>query len=239
VILKTDFKRTGAGPKACRIENLNQGLEAYRSVGGGDVVLEEWIPGTDRDVYFCLQAYDANSERLGSLSGRKIRQWPPLVGGTASAEPVDLPELEEATTRFFRAVRYRGLGSMEYKFDARDRAFYAIEPTVGRTDFQSGLAPANGVNLPLCVFRDMAGIAQKPMRRRFAVKWVNTVGDTRAAWHYMEKGELTRGAWRKSLAGPKVTTLFSMDDPGPWVSDRFRRILGRLKRLRNKEGDSS
>ena len=46
-----------------------------------------------------------------------------------------------------------------------------------------------------------------------------------------KKGELTRAEWKKSLAGPRVTTLFAMDDPGPWVSDLFRRLVGRLKRM--------
>lgn len=234
LVMKTTIKRMGPSPKAVILEDINQAVAAYREQGEGEMILEEWIPGTDRDVFFCLQAYGGDMDLLASFSGRKVRQWPPLVGGTASAEPVDLPELEEMTTRFFKSVRYRGMGSMEYKHDPRNGRYYAIEPTVGRTDFQSGIAPANGVNIPLAVFSDMVGAAQKPGRRRGEVKWRDPVGDTRSALHYVERGELTRKEWMKSLAGPCVSTLFAWDDPAPWVSDLFRRGVGRLKRLLNR-----
>ena len=73
--------------------------------------------------------------------------------------------------------------------------------------------------------------AQKPGRRRGYVKWRDPVGDTRSALHYLEQGALTRKEWMKSLTGPCVSTLFAWDDPGPWVSDLFRRGVGRLKRF--------
>ena len=234
VVMKSVVKETGPGPKAVVVEGVDEAVCAYRDQGEGEVILEEWIPGTDNDVYFCLQGYDSYSNLLASFTGRKIRQWPPLVGGTASAEPADLPELEETTTGFFRAVGYKGLCSMEYKYDSRDSRFYAIEPTVGRTDYQSGIAPANNVNIALAVFTDMAGTAFKPGKNRGYVKWVDKVGDYRSAMHYIKSGELTRAGWRKSLSGPKVSTLFAIDDPGPWASDFFRRGMGRVNRFFKK-----
>ena len=97
VVMKSTLKRM-EGAKAVVVEKIKQGVSAYREQGEGEVILEEWIPGKDGDVYFCLQAYSENSEPLASFTGRKIRQWPPLIGGTASAEPADVPELEETTT---------------------------------------------------------------------------------------------------------------------------------------------
>lgn len=229
VVMKSTLKKM-EGVKAVVVEDVNQGVAAYREQGEGEVILEEWIPGGDGDVYFCLQAYSKSSELLASFVGRKIRQWPPLIGGTASAEPVDVPELEETTTRFFKAVKFQGICSMEYKFDARDGQYYFIEPTVGRTDYQSGIATANGVNIPFLTFADIAGEAVKKPKPWRGMKWVDPVADERAAMHYMERGELTRSEWKSSLRGPRMSTLYAFDDPGPWVSDVFRRIVGRLKR---------
>jgi predicted ATP-grasp superfamily ATP-dependent carboligase len=159
------------------------------------------------------------------------------VGGTASAEPAKAPEVEEAATRLFQHVGFQGIGSMEYKYDERDGRYYAIEPTVGRTDFQSGIAPANGINIPLAAFGEMAGVTVKAVRPRRPVKWVNTLADTLSAQHYMAQGLLTPKAWRKSLAGPRVSALFALDDPAPWVSNLFRRALNRMKRVfSRKEG---
>jgi predicted ATP-grasp superfamily ATP-dependent carboligase len=237
LVMKSPLKKMGPAAKAARVENREDALAAYREQGAGEVILEEWIPGKDCDVYFCLQAYSADSELLASFVGRKIRQWPPLVGGTAAAEPADLPELEGVTTGFFKAVKYQGIGSMEFKFDPRDGKYYAIEPTVGRTDFQSGIAPANGINIPMAFFCDIAGVPYKAGRARRPVKWMDPDNDGNAAEHYIKLGELTPREWKQSLSGPCVSTLFAIDDPGPWVSDLFRRLVARLKRLfKGKEG---
>ena len=237
VVMKPLFKRAGGAGKAVRVEDPARAGETYEAFGGGEVILEEWIPGGDGEVYFCLVAFGEEGECLGTFMGRKIRQWPPLTGGTASAEPAKLPGLEAETVRFFRAVGYRGLGSMEYKRDPRDGRFLAIEPTVGRTDFQSGIATANGVNLPLALFGNMAGVAvQTPRPCRRPVKWRETTADYRAASLAMARGALTRKAWRRSLAGPCVSALFSLDDPGPWAVDLFRRARGRALRLFRRGG---
>jgi predicted ATP-grasp superfamily ATP-dependent carboligase len=236
LVMKSPLKKMGPAAKAARAENREEAMKAYADQGEGEVILEEWIPGKDSDVYFCLQAYSPDSELLASFVGRKIRQWPTLVGGTAAAEPADLPELESVTTGFFKAVKYQGIGSMEYKYDRRDKKYYAIEPTVGRTDFQSGIAPANGVNIPLAMFCEMAGESYKARRTFRPVKWVDRDNDANAAEYYIEQGELTPREWKRSLSGPCVDTLFAIDDPGPWVSDIFRRLVGRLKRLFSRNG---
>lgn len=235
VVMKTTLKKMDV-PKACLMEYEQEALDLYCKHGEGEVILEEWIPGGDGNVVFCLQAYDDKSELLASFTGRKIRQWPPLIGGTASAEPVEIRRVEEVTTAFFKQVGYKGIGSMEFKYDERNDTYYAIEPTVGRTDFQSGIAPANGVNIPLIAFGDMAGAEVRGGRRRGAVKWVHPLGDTLSARYYMERGELTTREWKRSLAGPRVSTLFAIDDPGPWVSDVFRRLVGRMRRMFRREG---
>ncbi|HEX3653477.1 MAG TPA: hypothetical protein VHU18_11715 [Rhizomicrobium sp.] len=118
-----------------------------------ELIVQEWIEGADSDVYFCLQ-YRGSESPSCSFVGRKICQWPPLVGGTASCIPA--PEaaaaLISATDKFFEAVGFFGIGSMEFKRDRRDGQFYAVEPTVGRTDYQEEIATLNGVNIPFAAY---------------------------------------------------------------------------------------
>ena len=138
--------------KAYRVHNAAEAVELIRSVLPvmADVVVQEWIEGPDSNIYFCLQYLDRQGQVTGSFTGRKIRSWPPQVGGTAScvAAPEVHAELSAMTTRFFQAAGVIGMASMEYKRDARSGEFRMVEPTIGRTDYQEEVATLNGVNLP-------------------------------------------------------------------------------------------
>jgi D-aspartate ligase len=69
-------------------------------------------------------------------------------------------ELEPLTSAFFDAVQFTGIGSMEFKRDARTGRMVMIEPTVGRTDWQEEIATLNGVNIPLAAYLDALGAPQ-------------------------------------------------------------------------------
>src|SRR5262249_33881413 len=94
-----------------------------------DMVVQEWIDGEDSDVYFCLQYVGDGGVAVASFPGRKIRSWPPKIGGTASCTAAwdDEEALSRATSEFFAQVGFTGMGSMEYKRDRRDGKFYMIE----------------------------------------------------------------------------------------------------------------
>jgi len=142
--------------KACRAENVEDADALLRGILAvmADVVVQEWIEGPDANIYFCLQYVGSQGQIGASFTGRKIRSWPPQVGGTASCAPA--PEVHEElsamTRRFFQAVGVIGMASMEYKRDARTGEFRMVEPTIGRTDYQEEVATLNGVNLPYAAY---------------------------------------------------------------------------------------
>src|SRR5262249_12115481 len=129
---------------------------------------QEWIEGGDDSIYFCLQ-YRGRDAAVVSFTGRKLRSWPPRIGGTASC--VSAPEyrdaLERMTDEFFSAVGFIGMCSIEFKRDTRTGQFLMIEPTVGRTDFQEEVATLNGVNIPVAAYRyesDLPTTGSRPAR---------------------------------------------------------------------------
>ncbi|MEO8780048.1 MAG: FAD-dependent oxidoreductase [Rhodanobacter sp.] len=138
--------------KAYRVESAAEGVELIRRILPvmADVVVQEWIEGADSNIYFCLQYLARQGHVAASFTGRKIRSWPPQVGGTAScvAAPEAHAELSAMTAKFFQAAGVIGMASMEYKRDSRSGEFRMVEPTVGRTDYQEEVATLNGVNLP-------------------------------------------------------------------------------------------
>lgn len=142
--------------KAYRVANEHEVIALFHELSSvlPDLVLQQWLKGEDADIFFCLQYVGEDGQTVASFSGRKIRSWPPAVGGTASctAAPEAHAELDRLTTDFFRAVGFRGMGSMEYKLDRSSNQFLMVEPTVGRTDFQEEVATLNGVNIPFAAY---------------------------------------------------------------------------------------
>lgn len=124
------------------------------------LIVQEWVEGADSELYFTLFACDRNSRVLGLFTGRKVVCSPPALGNTALciAAPEAADELTMQTRQFIARTAYAGLGSLEFKRDARTGRFLIIEPTVGRTDWQEEVATLCGVNLPLRAYYYEIGV---------------------------------------------------------------------------------
>lgn len=191
-----------------------------------DLIAQEWIEGSDSDIYFCLVYLADNGDLISSFVGRKLRSWPPRVGGTASCVSAreHHDELTACTLAFFRQVGFVGMGSMEYKRDTRDGCFYMIEPTVGRTDFQEEVATVNGVNLPLAAYCHEANIPCPPCDYTIdPIIWREPIVDRWSAETQPEH----LPPWGQKLAD----AYWRSDDPGPWIALTWRRLIGKIQAI--------
>jgi D-aspartate ligase len=134
-------------------------LEAQRAAArmlssAQGVIVQQWIDGADSDICFSLFCCDRHGKLAGLFIGRKLLCSPPAIGSTAVcvAAPEVAAELTAATREFIARVGFRGLGSLEFKFDHSIGRFQIIEPTVGRTDWQEEIATLCGINLPLIAY---------------------------------------------------------------------------------------
>lgn len=237
-IIKPEFRTTAfaqaAAQKAYRADNARGLICFYRSFCHVDprAIVQEWIPGGDGDVFFCLQYYDSKSTPLVSFTGRKIRQWPPLCGGTASCEPVDCPEIEKLSTRFFTTIGFRGFCSMEFKKNSDTGEFLIVEPTVGRTDWQSDISTINGIPIPYIGYRDIVGLTPRIFTQtRMAYKWVRWFADKQSAEHYRKKGELSIIQRLNSIRPPVAGAVWCWDDPTPFLISVLRRVKRKFAKL--------
>jgi predicted ATP-grasp superfamily ATP-dependent carboligase len=193
------------------------------SANGDRIIAQEWIPGTDSDIYFCFTYFGQDGRAKGVFVGRKIRQFPSGTGIASEVEPCyDLATREE-TLNVFGSVRYRGFGSTEFKRSAVDGGYYLIEFTVGRTDYDVGCAMANGVDLPFIGYCDMVGIptvGDHPPPKKTA-RWVDFVRNVKAIRQESRKRGLGH-LWAltevaRSLSPQCTYTLFAADDLKPSV----------------------
>jgi predicted ATP-grasp superfamily ATP-dependent carboligase len=185
------------------------------------IVVQEWIEGADSEIYFCLQ-YRGARGTVASFSGRKLSIWPPDVGVTASctAAPEVHAILHPLTEAFFEAVAFEGMGSMEFKRDARSGRFLMIEPTVGRVDWQEEIATLNGVNIPLAAYRHELGLDPERTRETGPAVW-------RDAWMHWKSSRL-HGLPPELSRAAKVSRIYGaywrLNDPMPALF----RVLGGL-----------
>ena len=204
--------------KAYRIEEAAAAEALYREVGQCAVmIVQEWIEGGDDAIYFCLQFRSRDGRAVASFCGRKLRSWPPRIGGTASClgAPEATAELAALTDGFFAATGFFGLGSMEYKKDTRTGRFMMIEPTVGRTDFQEEVATLNGVNVPLAAYCWESGVALPPA----------AAPGRPAGWSVANIDRWSRELQPDNAGGfPAGVRNFDAvrrwDDPVPWLCER-------------------
>jgi D-aspartate ligase len=215
--------------KAYKVTSTGELARLYHEIHPvtADMVVQEWIEGADSDIYFCLQYVGADGEPVSSFAGRKIRSWPPRIGGTASCTAAweDAAELKDMTSLFFRQVGFTGMGSMEYKRDVRDGRFYMVEPTVGRTDFQEEVAALNGVNIPYAAYCYELGLAPAAETRAAVPRiWRDPLSDR---WSF-EEGDGIADARSQSHA--VWDAYWRWNDPLPWIDFTWNRVAAKLGR---------
>ena len=210
--------------KAYRAETVEEAEELIRRILPvmDDVVVQEWTEGPDSNIHFCLQYLDRQGRVSASFTGRKIRSWPPQVGGTASCMPAPdaHEELSAMTARFFQNANVIGMAGMEYKRDARSGEFRMVEPTIGRTDYQAEVATLNGVNLPYAAYC-----------AELEIPWNVSGAKMRSlAWHVRSDDERSAAAQhqhpRQGLEGVDGIrdALWRWNDPAPFLIKGVKRI---------------
>jgi len=218
--------------KAYRVDHLEQGrqlVEQMLSINP-DIIVQEWIEGRDSDLYFCLQYRPRAGGQAVSFVGRKLRSWPPQVGGTASCTIAgDATCLVDGTDAFFQHAGIWGLVSMEYKRHPDTGEYVVVEPTVGRTDFQEEVATLHGINLPLAAYYDALDMPLSSSHSSGPpVIWTERMGASRSA-------EATGEASAARIPGAKtMDALHRWRDPWPAGAALIDRIGRRVLALRQR-----
>jgi predicted ATP-grasp superfamily ATP-dependent carboligase len=195
------------------------------------LVLQEYIPGGDDAIFFCLQYRPrlADSPPI-SFVGRKLVLWPPGTGASVVCTGVDedvRAHLEATTSAFFDAVGVIGFCSIEYKRDTSSGLFYMIEPTVGRLDQLEEVAAINGVNLPYAGYCDAFGLAIDSLRPGRAQR---LLVDSERLRYARQAARASRTPLADFPRWRGVDTHFRWHDPLPALDRLWRLVRGRLGR---------
>jgi len=107
-----------------------------------------------------------------------------------------------------------------------------MEPTVGRTNFQSEIAVLNGVNIPSIAYHDLIKQTYHLVVAPSApVKLINGVKEIRSAFMYWRTGELELARWLKERSGRKKYMTFRLNDLGPFIASGQSAVWAIVKKL--------
>lgn len=226
---RRDHAYTARFRKAYKVDDAREATVLCKEILPvlSDLILQEWIEGEDSDIFFCLQYVGGDGTSVASFTGRKIRSWPPRLGGTAScAAALEAHvELDRLTSDFFRATGFVGMGSMEYKRERGSGRYLMVEPTVGRTDYQEEVATLNGVNIPFAAYCHEAGLPVPHSSAIDGVLWCHKTIDRWSA--EMQGQDWGRGDLDRGRAADAYWRFY---DPMPWLHMKGQTLFNRVKR---------
>ena len=196
----------------------------------GEIVFQEYIEGDDGELWCFDGVADEHGRVIASHTGRKHRCFPPLTGDSSYIELAHDARLDTLGRDIARAAGLKGIFNMDFKRDARTGRFCLLEINA-RCNLWLYIGARNGINLAK-IYYDylMEGRMPQPARHRSRFRWIDFKLDRAAYRALAADGRLTLGRWIRSLAAPKVYSVFAWRDPMPWIGALFSRVRGRLMR---------
>ena len=226
--------------KVIVVENKEQLHRWYAKVSAVDprVVLQDFIPGADSDLYYTCGFFNKAGEPEAIFAGRKLRLTPIHFGSASFVESIRDKSLVQATTDLLTPLGYRGLFGVEFKQDSRDGIFKIIEVNV-RFGLWDGLARRCGIDLAYLAYSREAGLPYTVNPDyHTGVKWLCFHRDLDAFLDYRKEGLLGFWSWIRSFFGETEHAVFAWDDPlpalveiGNIIREKGNALLSRLKRV--------
>ncbi len=217
--------------KAYKLDSSSELLATYDRVArwGDRLIVQEWIPGEDRELFGCSAYLDRESRPLATFVSRKERQWPLGVGNCTLGVECRNDEVLNVALRLFEGAQFHGLANLEMKRHATTGQYLIVEPNVGRPVSRSPIAEQGGVEMLYTAYCDAAGLPLPESRTQHygRAKWTFVRYDVRAALAERRRGRLSAREWLRSLRGCRWDATISVSDPLPALAD-FRGGFARL-----------
>ena len=210
-------------------EEVRAVLDAARNADALPILFQEVIPGRGADWFFHGYS-NAESVCVASFTGRKYRSYPPHAGRTAYCRSEENEELRATAEHLIRAISYRGIMDLDWRFDVRDGRYKLLDfnPRIG-AQFRL-FENANGIDVVRAMHLDLTGrhVLPAPTRQRsFMVEDL----DLGALAAYRRAGETDFATWLDDARGASEFGWFARDDLLPFCA----MVLGQVRNLAAKK----
>ncbi len=211
-------KRTGKRMVIVRTEReLLEHYDAMEDRENPNLMFQEYIPGNDDTIWMFNGYFNECSECLVGFTGKKIRQSPVYTGSTSLGICLGNESVEKTTKDFMKAIGYRGIVDIGYRYDARDGLYKVLDvnPRIGGT-FRLFVAE-NGMDVARALYLDLTGQSIVPAVVRHGRKWIVEDCDLVSFLRYRRDGKLTIKEWVRSFRGIEEAAFFALDDLLPFL----------------------
>jgi predicted ATP-grasp superfamily ATP-dependent carboligase len=183
-----------------------------------NVMLQEYVPGAPETVWMFNGYFDAQSECRVGFTGKKIRQSPPYTGATTLGVCLPNATVYDTTVRFMRAIGYRGILDIGYRFDSRDGQYKLLDvnPRIGGT-FRL-FVDEHGIDVLRALHLDLTGREVPANSSPDGRRWVVEPLDVASAVIYARRRDITLGGWARSFRGVREAAWFALDDIAPFLA---------------------
>ena len=194
-----------------------------------NLMLQEYIPGSSEMIWMFNGYFDNDSECLFGITGRKIRQYPAYKGVTSLGVCITNAAVRKLTADFMKALGYKGILDIGYKYDARDGQYKLLDanPRIGTT-FRLFL-DENGTDVVRALYRDLTGQPVPRGRAKEGRKWMAENFDFISSVSSLRDGTLGVMGWLRSFRGLEETSWFAAEDFRPFMAmaaRSFQWLLG-------------
>jgi predicted ATP-grasp superfamily ATP-dependent carboligase len=205
-------------------------IERYRAMEDPELpnlMLQEYIPGDDDQIYIFNGYFDRESRCLASFTGHKIRQFPVHTGCASLGICRSNEEVARTTIRFMKAIGYQGILDIGYRYDPRDGQYKVLDanPRVGQA-FRLFVAE-NDMDVVKSLYLDLTGQDQFPIVPREGRRWLIEDFDLISSYHYFQEGTLGLRGWLRSFKGVEEAAWFCPTDLRPFMK-MLGDLLGRI-----------
>ncbi|MDF0665654.1 MAG: hypothetical protein P0119_06205 [Nitrospira sp.] len=211
------------------VHSQSELIEQYKNMeepGFPNLMLQEYIPGGDDQIFIFNGYFNDTSDCLIGLTGFKIRQFPIHVGCASLGECRWNETVAKLTVQFMKSIGYRGILDIGYRFDPRDGQYKVLDinPRIGQA-FRL-FTDENDMDVVKSLYLDLTG--QKPplIIPRDGRRWLIEDYDLISSLHYYQEGSLRLGDWIRSFRGVEEAAWFDWKDLLPF-SKMFRELLKR------------
>jgi D-aspartate ligase len=223
VMLKaSDNIRTSrqAGKKMVIARSKDELIGQYHAMEDGShpsLMIQEYIPGRDDSVWMLNGYFDEHSECLFSITAKKIHQTPVYTGMTALGVCLPNPAIASSTQTLVRAVGYKGILDIGYRYDARDGLYKLLDvnPRLGAT-FRLFVGH-NGMDVTRAKYLHFTGQPVPVSDICTGRKWILEDADLVSCVQYYRDGVLSLRNWLGSYRGIKECAWYAADDVMPFL----------------------